>query len=317
MQRAAIQVMRILVTSVHTKETEGWLCTCAGYLFRLTFSSFLFRFFSCFLQSLLNVGPVRSSQCLPANTIIITTLLATITILSKSLLESLLPLQWNPSLKRRTFAVLFQIQHMAKTHRCGVLSLVRPFDSIQGDVILGFPKRVESFVFFTIIDATEFRTILKSDLARKISSTADVNNAKAGIATARCQASKVWLPIKNTNLGFSATGLTKLGIDVATEFPTDKAFASGQEADAITNLGDPQASGQLNSWKSEFKGKQIDGVLVVAASKQCQLDEEVQALILLLGKSVKVIYQIDGIVRPGVRSFSFFVKQTCLLSVVN
>lgn len=93
-------------------------------------------------------------------------------------------------------------------------------------MVLGLQKRVEAFVFFGISDAAAFRHILKSALADKISSTGDVQAAQAQINAARAHGGRIWLPIVHRNIAFSATGLTKLGINVVFIGAADRSHLS-------------------------------------------------------------------------------------------
>ncbi|KAL8283689.1 hypothetical protein RQP46_005484 [Phenoliferia psychrophenolica] len=171
--------------------------------------------------------------------------------------------------------------------------------NVQGDVIIGLQKRVETFLFFIISSAAGFRHLLKSQIADHISTTGDVGEAQAKIDSARAHDANVWLPICHKNVAFSATGLTKLGINVSSDFAGANAFLGGMELDATANLADPQANNKLTTWKEFFIGKKIDGVFIVTAESQASLDTEVTALKHLLGATVAVVLRVDGNVRPG------------------
>jgi Dyp-type peroxidase family len=173
---------------------------------------------------------------------------------------------------------------------------------VQGDVILGLQKKVESFIFFSIQDSAKFRQILKQDIIHKITTTSDVQQAAQKIQQTRAESGKdTLIPLVGRNIAFSALGLGKLGIDVATDFSTSAAFTQGQEQDAIANLADPQDSTTkaLTTWKPTFLQKKIDGVLLVTASCDQELCDEVKCLKETLGSSITVVEEVCGKVRPG------------------
>lgn len=114
---------------------------------------------------------------------------------------------------------------------------VLELNEIQGNVLPGFNKPYEGFVFLEIRDATGAKLWLKQQASR-ITSAANVigfRHARRlalrsdGLSVPRV--SSAWL-----NLAFSAAGLRKLGID--TEAFHDPAFRAGMQARSGM-LGDP------------------------------------------------------------------------------
>ncbi|EIN07233.1 Dyp-type peroxidase [Punctularia strigosozonata HHB-11173 SS5] len=109
-------------------------------------------------------------------------------------------------------------------------------NNIQGDVIIGLPKKVEECIFLDITDVDCFRKCLKQ-IAPLITSTSQVQADLASIAASKKKAAAEGhppplLPIVGTNISFSHWGLQKLG---ANDDFHDTAFTNGQFKDAKDN----------------------------------------------------------------------------------
>ncbi|QRV90386.1 peroxidase family 2 domain protein [Ceratobasidium sp. AG-Ba] len=134
-------------------------------------------------------------------------------------------------------------------------------ENVQGDVLMGLPKRKEQFVFFTIENAG------------------------------------CLIPLPFLNIAFSQKGLTALGI---TDDLGDEAFANGQLADAKF-LGDDgvEVNGVFEpKWEAAFKDR-IDGVLIAAGESWKTVNYVVKAAVDTLGSSILVGYSLKGAARPG------------------
>src|SRR4051812_9714788 len=132
-------------------------------------------------------------------------------------------------------------------------------DEIQGDVLVGLPKMAECFIFFNIGDDTAAfgRQFLQSVLHHV--TTASV--ARADTETlARRNRGGAPLPIYGVNVGFTAAGLQRLGVDTK---PMDPAFADGAVLRA-RSLNDPiDGAGVLTTWNPRFTDGSIHGVILV------------------------------------------------------
>lgn len=172
-------------------------------------------------------------------------------------------------------------------------------DEVQGDVILGFHKRVQAFLFFSVVDVGVFRQLLRDVIAPMLTSTQEVRAADELLASIKANAPPGTLkPFTSTQLAFTARGLLRLGIS-AEALPAQGAFLAGQEQDARANLADPlDGSGKLD-WRPEFLQKTIDGVLTVTAPDATQLELELSFLRAIIGPSTKMVLQLRGAVRPG------------------
>ncbi|GAA5887739.1 hypothetical protein JCM6882_001515 [Rhodosporidiobolus microsporus] len=174
---------------------------------------------------------------------------------------------------------------------------------VQGDIVLRLPKTHEAFLFFSIEHADDFKRALRNGLIDRITTTADVAADEQKIARARASLPGVFLDgIQGLNVSFSSTGLNKLGVNVDEAFRADDvAFKAGQEADGTESLGDPMdVAGKLTTWKSEFKGRRIDGVFLLTASNKVVLDGAAFRTLVHLGNSIRLIVRKDGVVRPGI-----------------
>ncbi|KAG8695691.1 hypothetical protein FRC09_008999, partial [Ceratobasidium sp. 395] len=167
-------------------------------------------------------------------------------------------------------------------------------ENVQGDVIIGLPKKKEEFVFFVIRDSSQFKVNLQR---LKIATTGDVQRAKENIDQARKRTPGCLIPLPFLNIAFSQQGLNALGI---TEDIGDVPFSKGQFADA-GNLGDEgttDAEGFHPKWESAFTNR-IDGVLLAAGESWKTVNYVVKAAVDTLGPSIQVVYYLKGSVRPG------------------
>ncbi|KAF8217810.1 DyP-type peroxidase [Mycena galopus ATCC 62051] len=149
---------------------------------------------------------------------------------------------------------------------------------IQGDVLIGMKKKLELFYFFSIQNATAFKSKLKSDILPLVTTTTQL----LAVSTQ---------PITAVNIAFSQTGLTALGI---TDSLGDSVFSGGQFKD-LTNLGDPGST----NWVPQFKGTGIHGVFLFASDTQDKINNTVSSLQSALGSSIKNVYSLQAAARPG------------------
>ncbi|KAB5592132.1 Peroxidase 2 [Ceratobasidium theobromae] len=167
-------------------------------------------------------------------------------------------------------------------------------DNVQGDIIFGFPKRKEEFVFFVIKNAKNFKLAL-ADL--NVTSTTEVIEARKNIEEAKAQGLCGLIPCNFLNIAFSQKGLNTLGISDKMQ---DDAFTDGQLANA-EGLGDDgikESGGFEPNWETAFKHP-IDGVLLVAGESWNSVNNRVKDALLFLGDSVLVAYRLKGSTRPG------------------
>ncbi|GAA5826926.1 hypothetical protein JCM11251_002165 [Rhodosporidiobolus azoricus] len=169
--------------------------------------------------------------------------------------------------------------------------------STQGDTILGLQKRQEAFLLFHIDNVAAFKRRLRH-LVPQLTTTAEVVRFAEDISSSRQRhPDKLITSVQGLNVAFSALGLAKFGIDVATTFLPDRAFREGMQEDALQHLGDPRGMGGLTSWKDEYKGRHFDGILLLTAPTKPLLDKLVTKTFKGLSRSVTLVSRKDGQVR--------------------
>ncbi|KAF8576379.1 Dyp-type peroxidase [Ramaria rubella] len=175
---------------------------------------------------------------------------------------------------------------------------------VQGDIILGIPKRVEDFIFFTIAgndNAQSFRRVVGSkEFLSLITSTAQVqeyrkqiNEHKAQYGGKECPL----IPLSAVNIAFTQSGLNALGL---TDDLGDPAFKAGQlaHAQALGDTGTTVNGVFIPSWFPEFKGE-IHGIILIAGDSVNSVHATEQKLLALLGHTIKQVFKVPARVRPG------------------
>ncbi|KAJ6616414.1 fungal peroxidase [Mycena sp. CBHHK59/15] len=151
-------------------------------------------------------------------------------------------------------------------------------DDIQGDILIGMKKNKELFFFFSIANATDFKSKLASEIHPLITSTTQLLSVSTQ-------------PITALNIAFSQSGLTALSI---TDSLGDSAFAGGQFKD-LNALGDPGSA----NWVPQFAGTSIHGVILLASDTLDNVNSQLASLKTSLGSSITEVYSLQGAARPG------------------
>jgi Dyp-type peroxidase family len=154
-------------------------------------------------------------------------------------------------------------------------------DEIQGNVVPGFKKDHQHFVFFSISDPAAARTGL-SKLHARLSSAAKVLVAHAEWKRQKAKLGKdpVLPPFLLFNIALSATGLVKLTSKADVDAFADVAFRLGQAARS-TFIGDPASKtepGHADSWLVGGPKRPVDGVLILASDGLAFLEGESKKL---------------------------------------
>jgi Dyp-type peroxidase family len=171
-------------------------------------------------------------------------------------------------------------------------------ENIQGDILSGLPKKYETFVFFDIANANQFRQKLK-DVIPLITTAAQVLLDLDAIAAKQAKGDKSLIKLAGTNIAFSHTGLVALGIDPTTL--GDQLFTDGQLKDstAANGLGDPVVPGSTEpAWDPSFK-QPIDGCILITGDSLLTLAEREARLDKIFGVCVKKLFTVKGHVRSG------------------
>ncbi len=146
-------------------------------------------------------------------------------------------------------------------------------DEIQGDVLIGMQKRAEVFVFFEITRIAAFKRGL-ARIAGKIAYLRETRLYEEGVDRSE---------LVKSSISFSVQGLTKL---VAPKpLPVmDPAFTDGAETRASCLDDD------LEEWLPAYRGRKIDGLLLVAAWDE----DSDRALALAEARAVRLIRLFGG-----------------------
>jgi len=174
-------------------------------------------------------------------------------------------------------------------------------NNVQGDITIGFAKRLELGLFFQIDNVDGFRKQLVQ-LAPLITTAEQVANDKDSIKKHKQAGNTDLLKISGLNIAFSQSGLTKLGL---TDDLGDAAFKEGQLADA-QNLGDKGTTtgGTFTpDWIPAFKNP-VHGVIIIAGDCQATIDERLAEVTTTLHVAPKngnchEVLRVNGAVRPG------------------
>jgi Dyp-type peroxidase family len=167
-------------------------------------------------------------------------------------------------------------------------------NEIQGDLLIGMQKNAETFLFFKIVNAPLFQTILRQYVITRIVNAQQVNQREMVIENQHRLSRNHAESFQAINLGLTKDGLDQLlG---AGRPPLETAFERGAADPAtISALHDPPPS----TWRPAFISDRIDGVFLVAARSRSAAAYHANELLRCLGGSVKVLYSEMGQVRPG------------------
>jgi Dyp-type peroxidase family len=188
--------------------------------------------------------------------------------------------------------------------------------NIQGNIIGGFNKDFQDFIFLKFIDAGKARDWIRTISDRKFgpgianSTSRDVLRFNVQFKALRAEGvepEKV-ITAEWTNLAISFCGFKALGISgrFLNMFPPAFRAGMAKRKDILGDLGanDPQ------NWLEPFRSGNIDAVLIVAADDEAQLNLRVDEL--LNSKSfksgVRMVYRENGRTRvdePGHEHFGF------------
>ncbi|KAG8736144.1 hypothetical protein FRC10_009652 [Ceratobasidium sp. 414] len=180
-------------------------------------------------------------------------------------------------------------------------------DNVQGDIILGLPKKKQEFIFFVIADSAKFKAAIPS---LRVTSTGDVIRSREAIAQAKQANPGSLVPLPLLNIAFSRRGLDALGIK---DDLGDAVFSAGQLADA-RNLGDEGKTigGKFDpNWEQAFKTR-IDAVLLVVGETWVTVNAKVAEALQTFGDSVRVVDNLKASVRPGAEKV-----RACLVEHAN
>lgn len=154
-------------------------------------------------------------------------------------------------------------------------------DDIQGDVLAGFRKNHQYYLFFRITDLPAFRVLL-SELVPQIATLREVASFDELYRHVRSRrgAHRTGLAALWTNIAFTHEGLRTLTSDRDVSAFDDKAFTIGL-AERAGMLGDVPAEGTDHptaGWCFGGVERPVDGVLIVGADDADALDRRRSAV---------------------------------------
>ncbi|KAK7688866.1 hypothetical protein QCA50_007555 [Cerrena zonata] len=172
-------------------------------------------------------------------------------------------------------------------------------DDIQGDILTGFPKRLETLVFFTINDNVDAFRVQLSQVVPFITTTTQATDTRKDIAEHKANAlaegrDPKTIPAVGVAIAFSQFGITKLGIKDSIQ---DSSFETGQR-NIAEDLGDKVDPNWLPAFKNE-----VHGVLVVAGDSEATIESTLGDIQRILGTgtdhaTIKEVHRVTGNVRP-------------------
>lgn len=179
-------------------------------------------------------------------------------------------------------------------------------DDIQGNILGGFNKDFQSFLFLRFTDAASARDWV-GGVAGEVATAAEVAafdglfklvNSRRGGELGVLKAT--WM-----NLAFTHAGIAFLGASGADEFPAE--FQAGMKARAAANH-DTGASDPSN-WVAALRDGDTHALMIVASDGQEDLGENVLRYVHNMGiHGVQLVYLQEGTVRqdePGHEHFGF------------
>jgi len=173
--------------------------------------------------------------------------------------------------------------------RSGVAPGSSPLDwgDVQGDILIGLPKSVQTFVFLEIADARAFKSVLRRSIAHRATSARTARGWAERPAGPTAGAQFLGL-----NIAFTASGCAKL---TARRVPPDPAFLLGACERAV-RIGDAEPA---TNWLPQFYRAPLDVVVLISGRSLRAVDAEWKLLHNLLGGSIRVCYRANAASRPG------------------
>jgi Dyp-type peroxidase family len=176
-------------------------------------------------------------------------------------------------------------------------------DDIQGNILPGFKKDSQHYVFLRIVDVPRSKSWL-SKIAPRLSSAREVREAHAMWKGLRLRHGRDPdnLDFLFINCAISAEGLRKLGIDDLDEFG-DAAFKLGMERRAGL-IGDPRVgsskAGAPDTWLFGSDRKRPDVLIIIASDDLAwAIKAEKELIASARANGFQLIHVDRGRVRPG------------------
>ena len=182
---------------------------------------------------------------------------------------------------------------------------------IQGDVLIGLPKKFQVFLFFTIENSALFKTRFRDSLLNRVTTTEQVQTQMSQIAASKRAGHTDLLPIFGFNIAFTSPGVTLL---TGSSAGMDSSFVAGAKQQALNpqpvaavpgvGINDPRdEAGHLTTWKPEYvDDARIHGVMMFTGPQSAPVLAHVQDALNALAPSIAEVRREIGQVRPGLAS---------------
>lgn len=168
-----------------------------------------------------------------------------------------------------------------------------PSPDIQGDILIGLPKKHEHMLFFGIADPHAFKTFLAGV---QLTSQSDCIAQRNLIAQRKAQGVETLVPTPGLNVAFTHAGLVKLGIPGLQGAQGLDAFRDGMAGRTTKGvLTDPPPA----TWPILGPNHPIDGVFLVTGSSDAEVANTIALqLAPVPGNGWKILHEEHGTVRP-------------------
>jgi hypothetical protein len=171
-----------------------------------------------------------------------------------------------------------------------------PSDDIQGDILVGLPKRREHLLFFSIKNAQAFKTFLDG---LELTSQTEVLAQRALIKRRKEQGIETVVPTPGLNVAFTFSGLQKLGVQGLDDKSNAglAAFRDGMAGRTTKGvLTDPSPAG----WRILRPASKVSGVFIVTGSSAAEIANIIALqLAPVPGNGWTVVHEEHGVVRPN------------------
>lgn len=166
-----------------------------------------------------------------------------------------------------------------------------PTDDIQGDILVGLPKKTEHLLFFRIDDAKVFKTFLKT---LEITSMQDCLDLQDLIRARKAAGFERLIPSPGLNVALTAAGMSALGVPGFAGATVDPAFKAGMALRGPV-LADPPVA----DWTILKDVAHLHGVFILTGSTTAEVTNLLSSrLAPVHGNGWSVLHEEVGQVRP-------------------
>lgn len=189
---------------------------------------------------------------------------------------------------------------------------VLPVDDVQGDVLAGFRKDHQTFLFLRTVDVAAAKRALRAlvPLVSPLRDVAAFNAAFRSVRSGRGEAAAAEMVATWVGVAFTASGLIRLtSLNDVGRF-ADRSFKLGL-AGRSAFLGDPVGAaddGHPSGWLFGGTTTPVDAVVLVASDSPAELDAKEAECTAMLAPGYEIVWRerCDAIAdRPGHEHFGF------------